>query len=116
MGLLNTVTPMNKKYIISRCASTGLIPDVMGAGDFSYTNHLLELREERCHGQKIRDDVNNAKLEELVKYLDGTDRCLILDSKNIGDCLSIRGTAVTITVLSATKFCHFNAQVMMLPP
>ena len=37
-----------------------------------------------CDGQKMWDDVNDAKLKKLVADLYGTDRSLILRAKNKG--------------------------------
>ena len=104
LGLLNSVTSTNEKYLSSKRSRTELIQDVMGEGVFSNGNHLLALREERRDGKKNWDDVN------------GTNHCLILRAKNIGAWLNVRGTIVTGTVLSATEFCGFCMHVMMLPP
>ena len=73
-----------------------------GEGEFSNANQLLMLREERHDGQEKRDDVNDAKLKELVTYLNSTDRSLILRAKNTGVWLNVRGTVVTGTLLAAT--------------
>ena len=72
-----------------------------GEGKFSTADHLLLLREERCDGQNIWDDSNNAKRRGLVNDLGALDHCLILHSKNTGTWLSIRGTTVTGSVLAA---------------
>ena len=53
-------------------------------GELANADHLLALMEERRHGQRSRDDVNDAKLKELVEDLDGTNRRLILRAKNTG--------------------------------
>ena len=60
--------------------------------------------EESRGRQKNGYDVNDAKLKDLVAYLDSSDRRLILCSKNTVACLNIRGTMVTGTALAATKF------------
>ena len=88
----------------------------MGKGKFSNSGHLLSLREERRDRQKIRDDANSAKLNELSKYLDGTDCRLILRVKNTGACLNAWVNTVTGSLLVATEFCYFNAHIMMLTP
>ena len=50
------------------------------------------------------DDANDDTLEGLFGDLLGTDRRLILQAKNIGACLSVRGTTVSSTVFSAMEF------------
>ena len=55
-----------------------------GEGEFSNSNQLLALRKKMCDGQKMWDDVNDAKLKKLVADLYGTDRSLILRAKNKG--------------------------------
>ena len=81
MGLLNTVTSVNKKYMSSQRSSTELILAETGEGKLSKAGLILVLREERLDRQKIRDDVNDAKLKELVADLDSTNQCLILYAK-----------------------------------
>ena len=80
---------------------------MMGKGEFSNVDHLLVLMEERSDGQKIQDDVNDAKFKGLVEYIDGTDSYLILPAKNTGAWLNVRVTTVTGTVLAATEFFDF---------
>ena len=72
-------------------------------GAFPNADHLLVLREERCDGQKNRDDANDAKLKGLVGDIIGTERHLILCVKNTGAWLNVRGILVTGTVFSATE-------------
>ena len=50
----------------------------MGEVEFSNAAHIMDIREESCDAQNIRDDVNNSKLKELVTDLDSTDLFLIL--------------------------------------
>ena len=88
---------------------------VMGEGTFSNAIKFLVLREERRDGQKIWDNVNDAKLKGLVADLDGTSHCMIVRSRNTGAWLNVRGTTVTGTVLLAMEFCEFYAHIMMLP-
>ena len=80
LGLLNPVTSVNEKYLISQHTITDLILSLMGEGAFSNADHLLALREERRDGQKIRDGVNSAKLKDLVADLNSADRCIILSA------------------------------------
>ena len=78
-----------------------LIKSMTRVGELSNYYQLLALREERRDRQKIQDDVNDAKLKELVEDLDVNDRRLILCAKNIGAWLNVWGTMVTSTVLAA---------------
>ena len=73
----------------------------------SIADHLLALREERRHGQKIRDDTNKDKLKELVKEFEILYLCIVLRTKNIGSWLTVRGTTVTCTVFVDKKFVVF---------
>ena len=70
------------KNLSSQRAIKELIRSVTGEGEFSNSDSLLELREGRRDGQKIRYDVNNAKLKELFADLDATNCRLILCVKN----------------------------------
>ena len=79
---------------------TGLCRDRGGA--FSNADHLRTLGEERRDGKKDRDASYKIKLKGLVRDLKGTDKCLILHAKITGTWLSVRGTTVSGTVLSAT--------------
>ena len=54
-----------------------------------------------------RDDENYVTLKGLVGYFKGTDRRLILQAKNIGAWLNVRGATVIGTVFSATEFRDF---------
>ena len=76
----------------------------------------MVLKEERLERQKIRDDGNVVKLEELVKDLDTTNNRIILRAKNIGAFTNVRSTTVTGTLLAATEFCGVNAHIMILNP
>ena len=91
-----------------------LIRSVTGGGEFSNAYHLLALREERHERKNIQDDVNNSKLKELVEDLNGTDRCIIIITKNTGAWLNVGDTTVAGTVLVAPDFYDFYAHVMML--
>ena len=78
-----------------------------GAGAFSNANHLRTLGEERRDGNKYQDAVFETKLKGLFRDLKGTNKRLILRAKSTGAWLSVRGTTVSGTVLSATKFRDF---------
>ena len=58
--------------------------------------------KERSEVPKKRYDVNNYKLEEIVKDLNTLYCCLFLRAKQSGYCLTVQGTTVTRTVLYAT--------------
>ena len=116
LGLQDPVTSANKKYLILMRASSKAIISVMVAREFSTADNLLALREERRDGQKIQDDANVAKLKGLVDDLEASDRRLIIRAKKKGYYLTLRGTTVTSTLLAATEFRDFCANVMMLPP
>ena len=63
------------------------------------------------------EDVNDAKLKELVSDLDSTDHCLILRDKNTGAWLNVRGTTVTGKVLASMGFNYFKcARYDVTPP
>ena len=64
----------------------------------------MGLREERHDKHTKWDDVNDAKLKELVTDLDETDHRLILCDINIGDWINVQGTIVVGTVLALMEF------------
>ena len=84
-----------------------MIGEVTGERALSTTNHLLVISEERCDGQKIQDDANEAKLKELVKDHEKLDRRLILCAKNTGEWTTLWGNMAIVAVLAAMKFCGF---------
>ena len=87
-----------------------------GGGELSNADHFLAFREERHYRKKNWDDPNGAKLKGLVRYLDSTNRCLILHAKRTGACINVQDTTVTGIVLTATEFRDFYAHVMILTP
>ena len=102
LGLMNPVTSVKENYLRSQRSSAELIQDVLRGGAFYHVNYLLKLREEMSDGQKNMDGVNDATLKGLFRDLKGTNRRLILRSKNTGAWLNVRGTTVTGTVFLAT--------------
>ena len=70
---------------------------------FSNVDYLMALREERRDGKKSRDDANYVKLKGLVRYLNTTNRSLILHAKDTGAWLKVQCTILGGTVLSAMK-------------
>ena len=88
----------------------------MWGGGFSNANHLMALGEDSSDEKKNRDDANNTTLKGLVRDLQSTYQPLILRAKNIGACLSVCGTTVSVTVFWPRNFGISYAQVTMLPP
>ena len=107
LGLQDLVISSNNKYLNSLCTSCKIIGSIKGERAFSTPDHLLTLREESSDGLKIRDDVNEAKLKVLVKYLKALDLHPILRTKNSGYWMTIRGNTATSTILVATGFRDF---------
>ena len=71
-------------------------------GGFSNADHIRTLNKEQRDGMKDQDDVYESKLKGLVSDIKSTDKRLILRAKSTGACLSVCGTTVSGTVLSAT--------------
>ena len=113
MGLLNPVTSAKEKYLISQRGSTEMGWTVTGGGSFSNSDHLRTLSEERRDGNKDQDVIQESRLKGLVRYLKGTDKRLILRAKSTGAWMSVHGTSVSGTVLSATEFRDFYVLVIM---
>ena len=107
LGLLNPVTPVQEKYLSSQRGSAEIVQAVTGGEAFSNADHLWTLGEERCDGKKDREASFETKIKGLVRDLKGTEKRLILCAKNTGAWLSVRGTTVSGTVLSATEFQDF---------
>ena len=78
-----------------------------GEGGGSNSDHLPTLGEERRDKQKYREVENETKLKVLFQYLKVTHSHLILQDKITGAWLSVRGTTVSGTVLSATEFRNY---------
>ena len=107
LGVLNPVTSAQKKCLSSQRGSAELIQDVTGEGAFSNSNLLQTLVEEIRNRKKDWEAMYETKLKGLVCDLKGTNRRLILRAKITGDCMSVRVTTVSGTVLSATEFRDF---------
>ena len=78
-----------------------------GRGGFSNANHLRTLSEERHDRKEDQDVAYGSRLKGLVRDLQGTDKRLLLRAKSTGVWLSLRGTTVSGTVLSAMEFRDF---------
>ena len=88
-------------------SSAELVRDVAGGGALSNADHLRTLSEERHEGKKYRDVLHKSILKGLVCNLKGTDKRLLLRSKSTCAWMSIHGTSVSGTFLSATEFWYF---------
>ena len=108
----NTVTSAQEKYLISTRGSAELVQAVTGGRGLSNSDHLWNLSEERCDRKESQDAVYKSKLKGLVSNLKCTDKRLLLSSKSTGVWLSVCGTAVSDTVLSATEFGDFYVLII----
>ena len=76
--------------------------------EFSNSNHLRTQSEERRDGKEARYVAYKSRLKGLVKNLKVADKRLLLRSKRTGAWLSVCGTTMSGTVLSATEFLIFK--------
>ena len=83
-----------------------------GGGAFSNSGHLRTLSEERRDRSKDWDAAYKSKLKGLVIDLKGTDKRPLLRAKITGACLSVCGTTVSGTVLSAMEFWGFYVHII----
>ena len=83
--------------------SAELVRVATGGGAFSNDNHLRTLSGERHDEKKDWDVAYKLRLKDLVRNLKGTDKRLLLRAKTTGARMSVRGTTVSGTVLSATE-------------
>ena len=90
--------------IHARERRTGKGRDGRGGGELSNTDHLQTLSEDRRDRKKSWDVVYESRLKGLVRNFQVTDKRLLLRTKGTYAWLSIRGTTVSGTVLSATEF------------
>ena len=84
LGLLNSVTSAQEKYLSSIRGSEELVYSMTGGGAFSNSDHLWTLNEERCERNKSWDVAYKSRLKGLVSNLQGTDKCLLLHTKSTG--------------------------------
>ena len=75
---------------------------VTGGGKFSNSDHLWTLIEEWRDRKKSRDVAYESRIKGLVINLQVNDKHLLLRAKSTGASMSVRGTTVSGTVLSAT--------------
>ena len=81
LGLQNLLTSSDEKSPSLQLSSTEPIRIMKGENEFSTTDNLQEVKEERSDDRKIQDDVNKEKLEGIVETLDAFDRRLFLRAK-----------------------------------
>ena len=112
LGILNPVTSAQENYLSFTQGSKELVRAVTGRGEFSNANHLRTLSEERRDKKKSRGVAYESRLKGLVRNLKVTDKPLILRTKSTGAWMSVRGTTVSGTVLSATEFRDFYVLVI----
>ena len=85
-------------------------------GGFSNADHIRTLNKEQRDGMKDQDDVYESKLKGLVRNLKGIYKPLLLRAKIKGACLSVQGTTVSGTILSATEFRDFLCEHYNVSP
>ena len=102
LGLMNSVTSAQEKYLSSTRGISDLVQAVTGGGAFSNADHLRILSEDQRDSNKDRDFAQKSRLKGLVCNLKGTDTRLRVRAKSTGAWLSVRGTTVSGTVLSDT--------------
>ena len=102
LGILNPATLAQENYLSYQRGSAELVWAVAGGGGLSNADHLWNLCEEKRDGKKDRDAAHESKLKGLVSDLKGTDKRLLIRAKSTGAWLSVHGTTVSGTVLSAT--------------
>ena len=59
----------DKEFLSFQDTSTELIRGVRAESEFSISDHLQAVKEERSDIRKTRDDVSYSKREEIVKNL-----------------------------------------------
>ena len=107
LGLLNPVTSAKEKYLSSQRGSAELIRAMTGGGEFSNTDHIWTLEEEIHERKNDLAVADKTKLKGLVRDLTGTDMRLILRAKITCVWMSVCGTKVSGTLLSAMEFWDF---------
>ena len=78
-----------------------------GGRSLSNADHLQTLSKERCDRKKYQDIAHKSRLEVLVWDIKGNDKRLLLRAKSTGAWMSVRGTIVSGTALSATESQDF---------
>ena len=89
---------------------------VTTGGELSNADPLQTLSEERRDRKKTRDVAYKSRLKGLSSNIKGNKNSLILRAKITGAWLSIRGTTVSGTVISATEFWDFKCARYNISP
>ena len=116
LGLQNLVTSANEKILSSQRTSTELIRGVTRECEFPTADHLQRVKKEMSEGKKAWDDVNDAKLEGIIKDPPTLDRRLFLSAKQTGSWLTVRGTMVIGTIMPDMEFYDFLSARYNVPP
>ena len=82
----------------------------------SNADHIRILSKGRGDIKKDQDAAYESKLKGLLSDLKGTNKCLLLRAKNTGAWMSVHGTTVSGTVLSATEFRNLYVHVITSLP
>ena len=64
--------------------STYTIRDVAGERKFSTDDHIQAVKEKTFEGKKLQDDINDAKIERIVKDLNTLYHLIFLHTKLTG--------------------------------
>ena len=76
-------------------------------GGVSTSDNLWAVKEERQDGNKDRDDANDTKSRRIINAQGNLDKRLFMRANHMGSWMSVQGTTVTGTLLTATQFCDF---------
>ena len=78
-----------------------------GVRQFSTAGRLQAVNEERWDGKKDQDDANASKLKQIVNDQGDFEKLLFLCVMYTGSWMSIQGTMVTGTLITAPEFHNF---------
>ena len=107
LGLQNPVTSAEDKYTSLLLASYELIGAVKVEKEFSTADHLLAFKEERWDGKTDQGVANDVKLRKIVSNKSALEKRPFLCAKNTGSWMSVQGTMINGTVLTATESREF---------
>ena len=96
------MTSAKDKYNSLLRAGNKLIVAVKGERIFPTANYIQTVKEERRYSKKDRDAANDARLQGIISNQGALERRILLHAKYTGPCISVWGTTVTGTVLTAT--------------
>ena len=120
MGLHNIVTSAQKKYSRSIHASGELIGAVTGKWVCSTSDHIQRVKweshDKTNNGTPQMMQSSRELLATKAPLINAFEKRLFLRAKHMYDWMSVWGTPVTGTVLTATEFCDFYVLVTTLTP